>query len=146
MIAAPPAMSSFIVSIPLPVLSESPPESKVIPLPISATFFCALVGGAAIIGAMSRLPELRPAVEVTGYIPTTDNLPSGSAQKPGDIIRYLNGKTIEVLNTDAEGRLILADGLALAAKEKPDCMVNLATLTGACMVARLTMQDRKSRR
>ena len=94
-----------------------------------------MAGGAAIIGAMSRLPELQPAVEVTGYIPTTDNLPSGSAQKPGDIIRYLNGKTIEVLNTDAEGRLILADGLALAAKEKPDCMINLATLTGACMVA-----------
>ncbi|HTM09914.1 MAG TPA: leucyl aminopeptidase [Verrucomicrobiae bacterium] len=94
-----------------------------------------MAGGAAIIGAMSRLPELAPAVEVTGYIPTTDNLPSGSAQKPGDIIRYLNGKTIEVLNTDAEGRLILADGLALAAKDKPDCMINLATLTGACMVA-----------
>ncbi len=94
-----------------------------------------MAGGAAIIGAMSRLPQLAPAVEVTGYIPTTDNLPSGSAQKPGDVIRYLNGKTIEVLNTDAEGRLILADGLALAAKQKPDCMVNLATLTGACMVA-----------
>ena len=94
-----------------------------------------MAGGAAIIGAMSRLPELRPQVEVTGYIPTTDNLPSGSAQKPGDIIRYLNGKTIEVLNTDAEGRLILADGLALAAKQKPDYIVNLATLTGACMVA-----------
>jgi leucyl aminopeptidase len=94
-----------------------------------------MAGGAAIIGAMSRLPELEPAVEVTGYIPTTDNLPSGSAQKPGDIIRYLNGKTIEVLNTDAEGRLILADGLALAAREKPDCMINLATLTGACVVA-----------
>ena len=94
-----------------------------------------MAGGAAIIGAMSRLPELRPQVEVTGYIPTTDNLPSGSAQKPGDIIRYLNGKTVEVLNTDAEGRLILADGLALAAKQKPDYMINLATLTGACMVA-----------
>lgn len=94
-----------------------------------------MAGGAAIIGAMSRLPNLRPEIEVTGYIPATDNLPSGSAQKPGDIIRYLNGKTIEVLNTDAEGRLILADGLALAAKEKPNCMINLATLTGACMVA-----------
>jgi leucyl aminopeptidase len=94
-----------------------------------------MAGGAAIIGAMSRLPELRLEVEVKGYIPTTDNLPSGSAQKPGDIIRYLNGKTVEVLNTDAEGRLILADGLALAAKEKPDYMINLATLTGACMVA-----------
>jgi leucyl aminopeptidase len=94
-----------------------------------------MAGGAAIIGAMSVLPHLAPEIEVTGYIPTTDNLPSGSAQKPGDIIRYLNGKTIEVLNTDAEGRLILADALALAAKEKPDCMIDLATLTGACMVA-----------
>ena len=94
-----------------------------------------MAGGAAIIGAMSVLPVLRPQIEVTGYIPATDNLPSGSAQKPGDIIRYLNGKSVEVLNTDAEGRLILADALALAAREKPDCMINLATLTGACMVA-----------
>ncbi len=94
-----------------------------------------MAGGAAVIGAMSVLPKLGTAVEVTGYIPTTDNLPGGSAQKPGDVIRYLNGKTIEVLNTDAEGRLILADALALAAREKPDCMINLATLTGACMVA-----------
>jgi leucyl aminopeptidase len=94
-----------------------------------------MAGGAAIIATMSRLPHLRPAVEVTGYVPTTDNLPGANAQKPGDIIRYLNGKTIEVLNTDAEGRLILADALALAARQKPDYMVNLATLTGACMVA-----------
>lgn len=94
-----------------------------------------MAGGAAVIATMSRLPYLRPDVEVTGYIPTTDNLPGGNAQKPGDIIRYLNGKTIEVLNTDAEGRLILADALALAAKQKPDYMINLATLTGACMVA-----------
>ncbi|HEU4345647.1 MAG TPA: leucyl aminopeptidase [Candidatus Binatia bacterium] len=92
-------------------------------------------GGAAIIGAMSRLPHLDLDLEVTGYIPTTDNLPGGNAQKPGDVIRYLNGKTIEVLNTDAEGRLILADALALAAKENPDTMINLATLTGACVVA-----------
>lgn len=94
-----------------------------------------MAGGAAIIGVMSRLPYLRPEIEVAGYIPATDNLPSGSAQKPGDIIRYLNGKTIEVVNTDAEGRLILADALALAAREKPDCMITVATLTGACMVA-----------
>jgi leucyl aminopeptidase len=94
-----------------------------------------MAGGAAVIGTMSRLAELGPQIEVTGYIPATDNLPGGNAQKPGDVIRYLNGKTIEVLNTDAEGRLILADALALAAKEKPDYMINLATLTGACMVA-----------
>ena len=92
-------------------------------------------GAAAIIGAMSVIANLQPKAEVTGYVPTTDNLPSGSAQKPGDIIRYLNNKTVEVLNTDAEGRLILADALALAVKEKPDYIVNLATLTGACMVA-----------
>src|SRR5207249_3947952 len=90
---------------------------------------------AAVIGAMSRLPYLNFDIEVTGYVPTTDNLPSGNAQKPGDVIRYLNGKTIEVLNTDAEGRLILADTLALAAKEKPDYMINLATLTSACIMA-----------
>ncbi|HZD41639.1 MAG TPA: aminopeptidase, partial [Terriglobales bacterium] len=72
---------------------------------------------------------------VIGYIPTTDNLPGGDAQKPGDVIRYLNGKTIEVLNTDAEGRLILADALAFAARQRPDAIINLATLTGACMVA-----------
>ena len=94
-----------------------------------------MAGGAAVIAAMSRLPQLDLDVEVIGYIPTTDNLPGPNAQKPGDVIRYLNGKTIEVLNTDAEGRLILADALALAAKQKPDYMINLATLTGACMVA-----------
>jgi leucyl aminopeptidase len=94
-----------------------------------------MAGAAAVIGAMSVIRDLDPQVQVTGYIPTTDNLPSGTAQKPGDVIHYLNGKTVEVLNTDAEGRLILADALALAARENPDCMVNLATLTGACMVA-----------
>jgi leucyl aminopeptidase len=94
-----------------------------------------MAGGAAVIATMSRLPYLGIDIEVTGYVPTTDNLPGHNAQKPGDVIRYLNGKTIEVLNTDAEGRLILADALALAAKEKPDYMINLATLTGACMVA-----------
>ena len=94
-----------------------------------------MAGGAAIIATMSRLPYLRPDIEVTGYVPTTDNLPGANAQKPGDVICYLNGKTIEVLNTDAEGRLILADALALAARQRPDYMINLATLTGACMVA-----------
>jgi leucyl aminopeptidase len=92
-------------------------------------------GGAAVIATMSRLPYLGRDIEVTGYVPTTDNLPGANAQKPGDVIRYLNGKTIEVLNTDAEGRLILADALALAAQQKPDYMINLATLTSACMVA-----------
>jgi leucyl aminopeptidase len=94
-----------------------------------------MAGGAAVIASMSSLPKLGLDVEVIGYVPTTDNLPGHNAQKPGDVIRYLNGKTVEVLNTDAEGRLILADALALAAQQKPDYMINLATLTGACMVA-----------
>ncbi len=92
-------------------------------------------GAVAVIAMMSRMPHLDLDVEVLGYVPATDNLPGGNAQKPGDVIRYLNGKTIEVLNTDAEGRLILADALALAAQQKPDYMINLATLTGACVVA-----------
>ncbi|MGZ8487912.1 MAG: leucyl aminopeptidase family protein, partial [Candidatus Binatia bacterium] len=94
-----------------------------------------MAGGAAVIATMSCLPKLGVNIEVTGYVPTTDNLPGHNAQKPGDVIRYMNGKTIEVLNTDAEGRLILADALALAAQQKPDYMINLATLTGACMTA-----------
>lgn len=94
-----------------------------------------MAGAAAVIGVMSVLPELAPDAEVLGLVPTTDNLPDGGAQKPGGVIRYLNGKTVEVMNTDAEGRLILADALLLAAREKPDCMINLATLTGACIVA-----------
>ena len=94
-----------------------------------------MAGGAAVIATMSCLPKLGLDIEVTGYVPTTDNLPGHNAQKPGDVIEYLNGKTIEVLNTDAEGRLILADALALAARQKPDYMINVATLTGACMVA-----------
>jgi leucyl aminopeptidase len=94
-----------------------------------------MAGGAAVIATMASLPTLGLEIEVSGYVPTTDNLPGHNAQKPGDVIRYMNGKTIEVLNTDAEGRLILADALALAASEKPDCMINLATLTGACVTA-----------
>ena len=94
-----------------------------------------MAGGAAVIATMSCLPKLGLDIEVTGYVPTTDNLPGHNAQKPGDVIRYMNGKTIEVLNTDAEGRLILADALALAALQKPDYMINLATLTGAFMTA-----------
>ncbi|MSP37033.1 MAG: leucyl aminopeptidase [Deltaproteobacteria bacterium] len=94
-----------------------------------------MAGGAAVIATMSCLSKLDLDIEVTGYVPTTDNLPGHNAQKPGDVIRYMNGKTIEVLNTDAEGRLILADALALGARQKPDYMINLATLTGACMTA-----------
>jgi leucyl aminopeptidase len=94
-----------------------------------------MAGAAAVCGVMAAIGRLKPPVEVTGYVSATDNLPSGSAQKPGDVIRYRNGKTVEVLNTDAEGRLILADALALASEEGHDVIIDLATLTGACRIA-----------
>jgi leucyl aminopeptidase len=93
-------------------------------------------GGAAVLGVFQALATLRPDVEVHGLVPTSENLPDGLANKPGDVVKACNGLTIEVLNTDAEGRLILADALAYAAKKiKPDAMIDLATLTGAVVVA-----------
>jgi leucyl aminopeptidase len=92
-------------------------------------------GGAAVIAAMSTLAELGVKTRVTGYVPLVENMPSGTAIRPGDVLKIRNGKTVEVLNTDAEGRLILADALSLASEEKPAAVVDLATLTGACMVA-----------
>jgi leucyl aminopeptidase len=109
-------------------LSLKPPKSM-------ETMKYDMAGGAAVLGAVIAAARLGLPVEVTAYVPATENLPGGSAQKPGDVIRYLNGKTVEVLNTDAEGRLVLADALALASREKPDAIVDLATLTGACRVA-----------
>jgi len=94
-----------------------------------------MAGSAVILGVMSALPELRPPLEVRGYIPATENMPGGGAIKPGDIVRAFNGKTIEVLNTDAEGRLVLADALAYAATRKPDLMLDFATLTAAVTTA-----------
>jgi leucyl aminopeptidase len=93
-------------------------------------------GAAAVLGAMKVLPRLAPRVEVHALVAATDNMPSGSALKPGDILRAVNGKTIEVNNTDAEGRLTLADAMGYALKEiSPDEMVDIATLTGACSIA-----------
>ena len=94
-----------------------------------------MAGGAAVIGAVAAAARLGLPVDVTGYVPATENLPGEGAQKPGDVIRFGNGKTVEVLNTDAEGRLVLADALALASRTKPDAVIDLATLTGACRVA-----------
>jgi leucyl aminopeptidase len=84
---------------------------------------------------MSALRALKVKTHVTAYLMCTDNLPSGSAMKLGDVLTFRNGKTAEIHNTDAEGRLILADGLSLGAETKPDAMVDIATLTGACMAA-----------
>jgi leucyl aminopeptidase len=92
-------------------------------------------GGAAVIAAMSVLRELGVKTRVVGYVPLVENMPSGTAIRPGDVLTMRNGKTVEVLNTDAEGRLILADALSLATDEKADAVVDVATLTGACMVA-----------
>ncbi|MGB9634960.1 MAG: leucyl aminopeptidase [Candidatus Micrarchaeia archaeon] len=93
-------------------------------------------GACAVLGIMRAVSKLRPNVNVVGVLPCTDNMPSGSATRPGDIVKAYNGKTIEILNTDAEGRLILADAIAYAEdKYKPDYIIDLATLTGACIVA-----------
>lgn len=92
-------------------------------------------GAAAVLATMSVLRALDVPVRVLGFMPTTENMPGGHAIKPGDVLKIRNGKTIEVLNTDAEGRLVLADGLSLAVEAGPDAVVDLATLTGACVVA-----------
>jgi leucyl aminopeptidase len=92
-------------------------------------------GGAAVLAAMSTLDELGVKAKVTAYVPMVENMPSGTAIRPGDVLKIRNGKTVEVLNTDAEGRLILADALSLAVEDEPDAIVDAATLTGACMVA-----------
>lgn len=92
-------------------------------------------GAAAVLATMSSLRALKVKTAVTAYLMCTDNLPSGSAMKLGDVLTMRNGKTVEIHNTDAEGRLILADGLSLGAESKPDAMLDIATLTGACMGA-----------
>jgi len=92
-------------------------------------------GGAAVMGAIMVAADLQLPLNITGLIPATENMPGGSALKPGDILKSYSGKTIEVLNTDAEGRLILADALAYASVYKPEAVIDLATLTGACIVA-----------
>jgi leucyl aminopeptidase len=94
-----------------------------------------MAGAAAVIGAMRALAQLKPAIPVTGYVPTVENMINGNAQRPGDIVTALSGKTIEVLNTDAEGRLILADAITYANRNGATHIVDAATLTGAIGVA-----------
>ncbi len=94
-----------------------------------------MAGGAAVIGLFATLSHLKPRVNIHGIIPATENMVSGLSVHPGDIVRASNGTTIEILNTDAEGRLTLADAITYVLKEKPDAIVDLATLTGACLVA-----------
>ncbi|CAN5863835.1 leucyl aminopeptidase [soil metagenome] len=94
-----------------------------------------MAGAAAVVAAAEVIAAAGHPVDLTVIVLLTDNMTGGSASKPGDVLTARNGKTIEILNTDAEGRLILADGLALAAEENPDVIVDVATLTGACRVA-----------
>jgi leucyl aminopeptidase len=94
-----------------------------------------MCGAASVLGAFRALGEIRPAVNVVGLIPSCENLPDGRALKPGEVISSMSGQTIEVLNTDAEGRLILCDALTYAEKFKPRAVVDIATLTGACVIA-----------
>ncbi len=94
-----------------------------------------MAGGAAMLGAMRAIARLKPAIAVTAYIPCVENMPGSRAQRPGDIVTAMSGKTVEVINTDAEGRLILADALAYARRQDCTHLVDAATLTGAIVVA-----------
>ena len=92
-------------------------------------------GGAVVLGIMQVVARLKLPYRIIGLVPTTENLPGGNAYKPGDIVKFYNGKTAEIINTDAEGRLILADALAYSKNFNPSAVIDFATLTGACMVA-----------
>ncbi|MEX2557948.1 MAG: leucyl aminopeptidase [Actinomycetota bacterium] len=94
-----------------------------------------MAGGAAVLGAMLAIGRLKPKVAVTGLICTAENMPSGGALRPGDVITMKGGKTVEIGNTDAEGRLVMADGIVHARDAKADVVIDIATLTGACMIA-----------
>jgi leucyl aminopeptidase len=94
-----------------------------------------MAGAAAVIAAVRAIAALRLPIKVTGWVPMAENMPSGTAQRPGDVITMFDGTTVEVLNTDAEGRLVLADALGMAVLEKPDLIVDAATLTGAQRIA-----------
>ena len=94
-----------------------------------------MCGGASVLGVITTLSQLQMPVNVVGIIPATENMPNGRATKPGDVVTSMSGQTIEILNTDAEGRLILCDSLTYAAKFKPDTVIDIATLTGAVISA-----------
>jgi len=94
-----------------------------------------MCGAASVLGTMRAIAELKPKINVVGVIPACENLPSGTATKPGDIVTSMSGQTIEILNTDAEGRLILCDALTYVQRFRPAAIIDIATLTGACVVA-----------
>jgi len=92
-------------------------------------------GAASVLGTLSAAARMRLPLNLVGLIPTTENMPGGSATRPGDVVTSMSGQTIEILNTDAEGRLILCDALTYAERFEPDCVIDIATLTGACVIA-----------
>jgi len=94
-----------------------------------------MCGAASVLGAFRAIAELKPKLNVIGLVPTTENMPGGAASKPGDIVKSMSGQTVEILNTDAEGRLILCDALTYAERFAPAAVVDIATLTGACVIA-----------
>jgi leucyl aminopeptidase len=94
-----------------------------------------MCGAASVLGAFRALAELQPALNVVGLIPSCENMLGGRAVKPGDVVTSMSGQTIEILNTDAEGRLVLCDALTYAERFKPRAVVDIATLTGACVIA-----------
>jgi leucyl aminopeptidase len=99
------------------------------------TMKCDMAGAAAVAAAIFAIADLELPIRVTAYTCLAENMPSGNATRPGDVLTMYGGKTVEVLNTDAEGRLVLADGITTAAAQQPDLLVDVATLTGACVVA-----------
>jgi leucyl aminopeptidase len=94
-----------------------------------------MCGAASVLGTLRAVAEIGLPGEIIGLIPTCENMPSGTANKPGDVVTSMSGQTIEILNTDAEGRLILCDALTYAERFKPSAVIDIATLTGACVVA-----------
>ena len=94
-----------------------------------------MCGAASVLGTLRAIAELQPRLNVVGLVPTCENMPGGAASKPGDIVTSMSGQTIEILNTDAEGRLILADALTYAERFEPQAVIDVATLTGACVIA-----------
>jgi leucyl aminopeptidase len=109
-------------------LSLKPPKAM-------ETMKCDMGGAASVLAALQAIAALRPVVNVVGYLSLAENMPGGQAQRPSDVITIYGGTTVEVLNTDAEGRLVLADALARSAEDSPDLIVDIATLTGAQLVA-----------
>src|SRR5262249_54966173 len=94
-----------------------------------------MCGAAAVLGAMKTAASLKLAMNLVGIVAAVENMPGGNATRPGDVVKSMSGQTIEILNTDAEGRLVLCDALTYAERFEPTCVIDIATLTGACVIA-----------